>query len=66
MSSNDKSLTLLCPKKVKSFTYDPHVTFEPVTEYSRFESKIQDLREQMMNTSTGSLETTQKKTLYVR
>ncbi|XP_046566015.1 LOW QUALITY PROTEIN: disks large homolog 2-like [Haliotis rubra] len=35
-------------------------------EYNRFEAKIQDLREQMMNTSTGSLRTTQKKTLYVR
>ncbi|KAI0218155.1 hypothetical protein LSAT2_030118 [Lamellibrachia satsuma] len=35
-------------------------------QYNRFESKIQDLREQMMNTSTGSLKTTQKRTLYVR
>jgi len=35
-------------------------------DYNRFEAKIQDLREQMMNTSTGSLRTTQKKTLYVR
>ncbi|XP_041354335.1 disks large 1 tumor suppressor protein-like isoform X5 [Gigantopelta aegis] len=35
-------------------------------EYNRFEAKIQDLREQMMNTSTGSLRTTQKKTLFVR
>ncbi|XP_033759866.1 disks large 1 tumor suppressor protein-like isoform X3 [Pecten maximus] len=35
-------------------------------EYNRFEAKIQDLREQMMNTSTGSLRTTQKRTLYVR
>jgi disks large protein 1 len=35
-------------------------------EYNRFEAKIHDLREQMMNTSTGSLKTTQKKTLYVR
>ena len=42
------------------------MTFDPVTEYNRFESKIQDLREQMMNTSTGSLKTTQKRTLYVR
>lgn len=35
-------------------------------EYSRFEAKIHELREQMMNTSTGSLRTTQKKMLYVR
>ncbi|BFZ06610.1 hypothetical protein BsWGS_09649 [Bradybaena similaris] len=35
-------------------------------DYNRFEAKIQDLREQMMNTSTGSLRTTQKKTLFVR
>lgn len=35
-------------------------------EYNRFEAKIHDLREQMMNTSTGSLKTTQKRTLYVR
>jgi len=36
-------------------------------EYSRFESKIHELREQMMmNTSSGSLRTTQKRTLYVR
>ncbi|XP_064638199.1 disks large 1 tumor suppressor protein-like isoform X5 [Lineus longissimus] len=35
-------------------------------EYNRFEAKIHDLREQMLNTSTGSLRTTQKKTLYVR
>ncbi|XP_050404710.1 disks large 1 tumor suppressor protein isoform X4 [Patella vulgata] len=35
-------------------------------EYNRFEAKIQDLREQMMNTSSGSLRTTQKRSLYVR
>ncbi|XP_059172698.1 disks large homolog 4-like isoform X2 [Physella acuta] len=35
-------------------------------DYNRFEAKIQDLREQMMNTSTGSLRTTPKKTLFVR
>ncbi|XP_059416315.1 disks large homolog 1-like isoform X6 [Carassius carassius] len=39
-------------------------------EYSRFEAKIHDLREQMMNSSTssgsGSLRTSQKRTLYVR
>ena len=37
-----------------------------LSEYNRFEAKIHDLREQMMNTSTGSLKTTQKKTLFVR
>ena len=36
------------------------------TEYNRFEAKIHDLREQMMNTSTGSLKTSTKKTLFVR
>ncbi|XP_072573436.1 disks large homolog 3 isoform X3 [Paramormyrops kingsleyae] len=39
-------------------------------EYSRFESKIQDLREQMMNSSmssgSGSLRTSEKRSLYVR
>lgn len=35
-------------------------------EYNRFEAKIHDLREQMMSSSTGSLKTTTKKTLYVR
>ncbi|XP_027704598.1 disks large homolog 1 isoform X7 [Vombatus ursinus] len=39
-------------------------------EYSRFEAKIHDLREQMMNCSlssgSGSLRTSQKRSLYVR
>uniref|UniRef100_A0A8C4QU26 Discs, large homolog 2 (Drosophila) n=1 Tax=Eptatretus burgeri TaxID=7764 RepID=A0A8C4QU26_EPTBU len=39
-------------------------------EYSRFEAKIHDLREQMMNSSlstgSGSLKTSQKRSLYVR
>ncbi|KAM6907328.1 disks large homolog 2 isoform 2-T2 [Xenentodon cancila] len=39
-------------------------------EYSRFEAKIHDLREQMMNHSmssgSGSLRTSQKRSLYVR
>ncbi|XP_033125050.1 disks large homolog 2-like [Anneissia japonica] len=38
-------------------------------EYNRFEAKIHDLREQMMNSSsnpTGSLKTSPKKSLYVR
>ncbi|XP_067143217.1 disks large 1 tumor suppressor protein isoform X2 [Centruroides vittatus] len=34
-------------------------------EYNRFEAKIHDLREQMLNTS-GSLRTSQKRSLYVR
>ena len=37
-----------------------------LAEYNRFEAKIHDLREQMMNTSTGSLKTSTKKTLFVR
>lgn len=40
------------------------------TEYSRFEAKIHDLREQMMTSSVSSsstsLRSTQKRTLYVR
>ena len=54
----------------------PWVHFFPVlslvslTEYSRFESKIHDLREQMMNSSmssgSGSLRTSEKRSLYVR
>ncbi|XP_034037516.1 disks large homolog 3 isoform X4 [Thalassophryne amazonica] len=39
-------------------------------EYTRFESKIHDLREQMMNSSmssgSGSLRTSEKRSLYVR
>nr|CFW94235.1 Eka-INAD4 protein [Euperipatoides kanangrensis] len=35
-------------------------------EYNRFEAKIHDLREQMLNTSTGSLRTSQKRSLFVR
>ncbi|CAD5116541.1 DgyrCDS5420 [Dimorphilus gyrociliatus] len=35
-------------------------------EYNRFEAKIHDIREQMINTSTGSLKTTHKRTLYVK
>ncbi|XP_040903469.1 disks large homolog 3 isoform X2 [Toxotes jaculatrix] len=39
-------------------------------EYSRFESKIHDLREQMLNSSmssgSGSLRTSEKRSLYVR
>ncbi|XP_039614364.1 disks large homolog 1 isoform X13 [Polypterus senegalus] len=39
-------------------------------EYSRFEAKIHDLREQMMNSSlnsgSGSLRTSQKRSIYVR
>uniref|UniRef100_A0A672T727 Discs large MAGUK scaffold protein 3 n=1 Tax=Sinocyclocheilus grahami TaxID=75366 RepID=A0A672T727_SINGR len=39
-------------------------------QYSRFESKIHDLREQMMNSSmssgSGSLRTSEKRSLYVR
>lgn len=41
-----------------------------VAEYSRFEAKIHDLREQMMNSSissgSGSLRMNQKRSLYVR
>uniref|UniRef100_A0AC11EJC0 Discs large MAGUK scaffold protein 3 n=1 Tax=Ovis aries TaxID=9940 RepID=A0AC11EJC0_SHEEP len=43
---------------------------DPAPEYSRFESKIHDLREQMMNSSmssgSGSLRTSEKRSLYVR
>ncbi|XP_022537056.2 disks large homolog 2 isoform X16 [Astyanax mexicanus] len=42
----------------------------PAAEYGRFEAKIHDLREQMMNHSmssgSGSLRTNQKRSLYVR
>lgn len=37
------------------------------SDYNQFEAKIQELREQMLlNTSSGSLRTTLKRTLYVR
>ncbi|XP_061194420.1 disks large 1 tumor suppressor protein-like isoform X1 [Saccostrea echinata] len=51
--------------KMAGDTVELVVQYRP-DEYNRFEAKIQDLREQMMNTSTGSLRTTQKRTLYVR
>lgn len=48
----------------------PALTLCFPTEYSRFESKIHDLREQMMNSSmssgSGSLRTSEKRSLYVR
>uniref|UniRef100_A0A8B9QEA9 Discs large MAGUK scaffold protein 3 n=1 Tax=Apteryx owenii TaxID=8824 RepID=A0A8B9QEA9_APTOW len=48
----------------------PPLTLCLSTEYSRFESKIHDLREQMMNSSmssgSGSLRTSEKRSLYVR
>lgn len=48
----------------------PALTSPVPTEYSRFESKIHDLREQMMNSSmssgSGSLRTSEKRSLYVR
>ncbi|NWW89790.1 DLG3 protein, partial [Rhynochetos jubatus] len=48
----------------------PALTTSLPAEYSRFESKIHDLREQMMNSSmssgSGSLRTSEKRSLYVR
>lgn len=48
----------------------PALSLVFLTEYSRFESKIHDLREQMMNSSmssgSGSLRTSEKRSLYVR
>ncbi|XP_042588671.1 disks large homolog 2 isoform X17 [Cyprinus carpio] len=48
----------------------PRRATPPTAEYGRFEAKIHDLREQMMNHSmssgSGSLRTNQKRSLYVR
>ncbi|XP_075876166.1 disks large homolog 2 isoform X12 [Nelusetta ayraudi] len=48
----------------------PRQAHSPAPEYGRFEAKIHDLREQMMNHSmssgSGSLRTNQKRSLYVR
>ncbi|KAM6969902.1 disks large homolog 2 isoform 4-T4 [Aplochiton taeniatus] len=48
----------------------PRRAMSPAPEYGRFEAKIHDLREQMMNHSmssgSGSLRTNQKRSLYVR
>ncbi|XP_060765106.1 disks large homolog 2 isoform X7 [Neoarius graeffei] len=48
----------------------PRRAAPPASEYGRFEAKIHDLREQMMNHSmssgSGSLRTNQKRSLYVR
>ena len=41
------------------------VQFRP-EEYNRFEAKIHDLREHMLMNSTGTLRTSQKRSLYVR
>ncbi|XP_029925088.1 disks large homolog 2 isoform X2 [Myripristis murdjan] len=55
-----EELALCSPRRVPS----------PAPEYGRFEAKIHDLREQMMNHSmssgSGSLRTNQKRSLYVR
>ncbi|XP_029925101.1 disks large homolog 2 isoform X14 [Myripristis murdjan] len=54
-----EELALCSPRRVPS----------PAPEYGRFEAKIHDLREQMMNHSmssgSGSLRTNQKRSLYV-
>ncbi|XP_063288328.1 disks large homolog 3 isoform X1 [Pelobates fuscus] len=53
-----------------SGSMDLMISGRPQQEYSRFESKIHDLREQMMNSSmssgSGSLRTSEKRSLYVR
>ncbi|KAM7330521.1 hypothetical protein ACRRTK_009710 [Alexandromys fortis] len=52
--------------------FEPETLTAPVQaqDYARFEAKIHDLREQMMNHSmssgSGSLRTNQKRSLYVR
>ncbi|KAJ4929767.1 hypothetical protein JOQ06_018788 [Pogonophryne albipinna] len=55
-----EDLALCSPRRARS----------PVPEYGRFEAKIHDLREQMMNHSmssgSGSLRTNQKRSLHVR
>nr|XP_033498423.1 disks large homolog 2 isoform X4 [Epinephelus lanceolatus] len=55
-----EELALCSPRRARS----------PAPEYGRFEAKIHDLREQMMNHSmssgSGSLRTNQKRSLYVR
>ncbi|XP_077330471.1 LOW QUALITY PROTEIN: disks large homolog 3 [Lithobates pipiens] len=64
--------TVLCDRTQDSEnqTQDGAVRPYKVEEYSRFESKIHDLREQMMNSSmssgSGSLRTSEKRSLYVR
>jgi len=37
-----------------------------VADYRRFEARLQMLQEQMMELNTGSLKTTQKRTLFVK
>ncbi|KAK1882221.1 Disks large like 2, partial [Dissostichus eleginoides] len=58
--SGPTDLALCSPRRARS----------PVPEYGRFEAKIHDLREQMMNHSmssgSGSLRTNQKRSLHVR
>ncbi|XP_047462441.1 disks large homolog 2 isoform X15 [Mugil cephalus] len=55
-----EEITLCSPRRAPS----------PAPEYGRFEAKIHDLREQMINHSmssgSGSLRTNQKRSLYVR
>ncbi|KFV86454.1 Disks large 3, partial [Struthio camelus australis] len=61
---------LLCGMVVAYGQLLPELTLCLPAEYSRFESKIHDLREQMMNSSmssgSGSLRTSEKRSLYVR
>jgi len=37
-----------------------------IIDYNRFEAKIHELRERILNSSCGSLKTIEKRSLYVR
>ncbi|XP_036974511.1 disks large homolog 2 isoform X1 [Acanthopagrus latus] len=58
------------PRRSELALCSPRRAHSPAPEYGRFEAKIHDLREQMMNHSmssgSGSLRTNQKRSLYVR
>lgn len=71
LSVNETDLRLATHEEAAATLKGAGDTVEVVAQYrpeayNRFEAKIQDLREQMMSTSTGSLRTTQKRTLFVR
>ncbi|KAK3564338.1 hypothetical protein QTP86_017355 [Hemibagrus guttatus] len=67
-----QTVTIIAQYRPEAVVYEEVTNMLGVAapEYSRFESKIHDLREQMMNSSmssgSGSLRTSEKRSLYVR
>lgn len=68
--SGEQGLYLYSMSNFQNVQNQTYHSFPPFPDYARFEAKIHDLREQMMNHSmssgSGSLRTNQKRSLYVR